>query len=168
MMWRPSPIAGSILVATIAIGAYVVLPLQGDHARLGLALMVVLIASAIPLMWRILERVNASDRPVIDAVAYLGAVGTMAILIPSAVYVVVADLSPGSYAGLETKVDGVYFTVTIASTVGFGDIHPVSQLARGITTAHILASVILLGTLIRLVTRVAGGRVSGRFGQSEE
>jgi hypothetical protein len=164
MVRRPSSITWSALIAVVAIIAYVVLPLQGDYAWWGLVLVFALAGLAVPVMARILMRVDRSDRPVVEAVAYLGALGTVALLVPASVYVVAAHVWPESFAGgLETKIDGIYFTVTIASTVGFGDIHPVSQGARVLTTVHILASLILLGTAIRLITRVAGLRVTDRM-----
>ncbi len=37
----------------------------------------------------------------------------------------------GEIAGIRTKTDILYFTVTVPTTVGFGDIRAVGQIARG-------------------------------------
>ena len=54
---------------------------------------------------------------------------TVLILTFAGTYVVLAD-HPGQMEGIETKIDALYFTVTTLATVGFGDIHPVGQVAR--------------------------------------
>lgn len=51
---------------------------------------------------------------------------------------IISKLEPGSFYALKTKWDAVYFTITTMSTVGYGDIHPQSQLARLWTVAQIL------------------------------
>ena len=66
--------------------------------------------------------------------------------------------STDQFAGLETKTDALYFTVTIVSTVGFGDIHAVGTGARAMVTAQMLFSLMYLGTAIRLLS---AGRQSG-------
>jgi len=163
-----SPILRCVIVGTVAILGYAFLPLQGEHTWLGVAGGVALIAAAIPVMLHVLRRVNDADRPIVDALAFLGALGVLAIVIPASVYVVTVELSPGSFAELETKIDGIYFTVTVLSTVGFGDIVPVSQGARLMTTAHILLSIIVLGSMVRLVSRVVGLRIAERHRDGDE
>jgi voltage-gated potassium channel len=154
--------ARCVAVAVVAIVAYVLLPLRGDRIALGLAVGGVLLVLAVPVLIGVVRRVNRSSRPVIDAMFFLIALGTLAILVPAAAYVAIQDISPGSFEGLQTKVDGVYFTVTTIATVGYGDIHAVSQSARMLVTAHILLSIVVLGSMFRLVTRVVGLRVSGQ------
>ncbi|MFD3678236.1 potassium channel family protein [Streptomyces sp. NPDC058613] len=41
--------------------------------------------------------------------------------------------------------DALYFTVTVFATVGFGDIVPVSQTARVLTTCQMVADLTLVG-----------------------
>lgn len=43
---------------------------------------------------------------------------------------IISKLDPNNFYALKTKWDAVYFTITTMSTVGYGDIHPQSQLAR--------------------------------------
>lgn len=157
-----SPVTISGIVAAVAIVAYILIPLEGDHTWLGIAGCLALFVAAVPVMFRALDRVNHSDRPVIEALAFLGAVGVLAIVVPASVYVATVDVAPGSFKGLETKVDGVYFTVTVLSTVGFGDIQPTSQGARILTTTHMLLSIGLLGSVFRMVSRVVGAKVTER------
>ena len=57
-----------------------------------------------------------------------------------------------------TRIDAAYFTVSTATTTGMGDIHPVSQAARLVVTAQMVASLFLVVTavgtaLARLLSR---------------
>lgn len=60
--------------------------------------------------------------------------------------------STDQFSGLETKTDGLYFTVTIVSTVGFGDIHAAGTAARALVTAQMLFGIIYIGTAIRVLS----------------
>ena len=53
-------------------------------------------------------------------------------------------------AGLvQTRTDALYFTVTVFSTVGFGDIVAVSQPARLVVTVQMLLDLLALGLVVR-------------------
>jgi voltage-gated potassium channel len=60
---------------------------------------------------------------------------------------------PGSFSEPLSKMSGVYFTIAILSTVGFGDIRPIDDLARGVVTAQMVLGVGLLTTAIGLLTQ---------------
>jgi len=48
-----------------------------------------------------------------------------------------------------TRSDSLYFTVTVFSTVGFGDITPKTELARLLVTGQMVVDVIILGSQSR-------------------
>lgn len=75
------------------------------------------------------------------------------ILLFSLSYVVLADATDNQFAGLETKTDGLYFTMTTLGTVGYGDIHATGQVARALVTAQIAFNLVFLGALASLLTR---------------
>lgn len=47
-----------------------------------------------------------------------------------------------------TKIDALYFAVTLSTTVGFGDIHPVTQFARLIVTLQMILSFVITAVVI--------------------
>jgi hypothetical protein len=77
----------------------------------------------------------------------------LTVLLFSLSYVVLADATDNQFAGLETKTDGLYFTMTTLATVGYGDIHATGQVARALVTAQIAFNLIFLGALASLLTR---------------
>lgn len=59
------------------------------------------------------------------------------------------------FAGLESKTDGLYFTVTVVATVGFGDIHAVGTAARALVTIQMLFSILYIGTAFRVLSSLS-------------
>ncbi len=56
----------------------------------------------------------------------------------------------------------LYFTVTVFSTVGFGDITPKTNLAQLVTTVQMLADLAVIAIVVRLIFGVANRSVAER------
>ncbi len=78
------------------------------------------------------------------------------VLLFAVTYDAIATHAPGQFDGIETSTDALYFTVTVVSTVGFGDITPVGAAARLVVTAHMIVNLVYVGTALRLLTNRAG------------
>lgn len=74
------------------------------------------------------------------------------ILVFAITYDRLAVASPDQFVGIENRSDALYFTVTVVSTVGFGDIHAAGAAARSIVTAQMLINVFYVGAALRLMT----------------
>lgn len=59
-----------------------------------------------------------------------------------------------------TRTDSVYFTLTTLATVGYGDIHPVSEACRKSVSAQILISLIFVVVILALLVSRIGQRLS--------
>lgn len=66
-------------------------------------------------------------------------------------YVAVSNADPDAFSEPVTKVNGLYFTVTVLSTVGFGDIAPRADGSRIAVTVQILVDLLLVGVLVRVI-----------------
>ena len=51
----------------------------------------------------------------------------------------------------QTRTDALYFTVTVFSTVGFGDITAVTEVARVLVTGQMIAGIAILGLGARII-----------------
>jgi voltage-gated potassium channel len=58
---------------------------------------------------------------------------------------------PGQFTQLASKTDALYFNVSTLATVGFGDVHPIGELARGAVTVQIVFNLVFLGTAVSLI-----------------
>ena len=70
---------------------------------------------------------------------------------------------PGQFADLHTKTDSLYFNISTLATVGFGDVHPVGQLARGAVTLQIVFNLVFLGAAVSVISGFFRERARGRM-----
>ena len=59
---------------------------------------------------------------------------------------------PDQFVSLSTKTDALYFNVSTLATVGFGDVHPIGQLARAAVTLQIIFNLIFLGAAVSIIS----------------
>ena len=68
----------------------------------------------------------------------------------STIYYVIGLDDPGTFSEELSRSDALYFTVTVFSTVGFGDITAETTTARLLATAQMLLDLIVLGLGIQV------------------
>ena len=81
-------------------------------------------------------------------------------------YFTLQQRDPSQFAGLETRLDALYFTASTAATVGFGDVHAVGQVARALVLVQIVFNAVFIGTAVALLSSriraVANARAEAR------
>lgn len=82
----------------------------------------------------------------------------LALVLFALTYYLLAVHGTDQMVGIETRVDALYFTASTMGTVGYGDIHPVGQLARVVATAHIVFDVVFLALAARVAARAFTAR----------
>jgi voltage-gated potassium channel len=103
------------------------------------------------------QLVSASDAGIQSLVMLLELVAVVFAL----GYYVLELSAPGEVAGLQTRTDALYFTVSTVATVGYGDVHAVGQLARGLVIVQIVFDVVFVAALVTLLR----GRLRSRSQQ---
>jgi voltage-gated potassium channel len=95
-------------------------------------------------------------RDIVDLLyLYISVIGAFTLLNLSLWYVH-TEFTPGrpAFAGdVDRLLDMLYFTAVLMTTVGFGDIHPVSMDARFVVTLQCIVSYVMLALLMGLVLR---------------
>lgn len=155
----------SVGVAVVLLGLYFVLPLQvlgnlplAVSLPVGLALFVAVAA------WQV-RAVARSAYPGIRAVEGLAATLPLFLVLFAAAYVVMSSNDSANFdTSSLTRVDGLYFTVTVFSSVGFGDITATSQTARVVVMVQMMFDLVVLGLGVRLLV---GAVNIGRRRQSD-
>lgn len=141
----------SCLVATAIFVGYFVLPMDhvnGATAVLELTLGLLLVTAV--LAWQIRE-IALSPYP---RVRVLGALATSVPLffgVFATTYYLLGQADPGNFNVPLTKLDCVYFTVTVFATVGFGDIVAVSEGARAAAVVQMLGDLVIVGFVARAI-----------------
>lgn len=153
---RPSRRAVALTVlrviasAAALVALYYWLPLDRSLAwaavvlSVGLVLFIGLVAVQVRSILR-------SPFPGLRAVEALATSVPLFLLLFAGFYYVLARHSPGTFTEPMTRTNALYFTVTVFSTVGFGDITPVSPTARLVVTGQMIADLIVLGVGIKII-----------------
>ena len=123
---EPLPLAVSATVSVLAV--------------LGMAML------AVRRIRKLIEDPRLADLPTLALMVVL----TMVVFAVG--YFMLENSSTGQVEGLHTRLDSLYFTLTMITTVGFGDVHPAGQAARAITCLQMVFNAVFLGALIRTGT----------------
>ncbi len=74
----------------------------------------------------------------------------------------VASQSPDNFSGIETRTDALYFTITILSTTGFGDIHASAEWTRILVTVHMVFNLVFVAAIATTLGAQIRERVTHR------
>ena len=141
------------LTIVVPLAIYFLIPLDGRLGEvLAVGLVLATVGSLVPLSFQQARLVLRSQHPLFDALRCLISGFVLLVVSFSSAYYVLATSYEDQINDLETKLDAVYFTVTIISTVGFGDISASGQTARGIVTMQMIVNFALLGVALRVVS----------------
>ena len=111
---------------------------------------------------RQISRVSRSRRPVLAALEALVLVFGLFICFFALLYVSISTSDPGAFTQEVDKVAGLYFTTTVLTTVGFGDISPVTDTARVLVTVQMVLGAVLIGTAFKALGFSAKRAVNSR------
>jgi len=103
-----------------------------------------------------------SDRPLLRATDAMALVIPVFIVVFSWVYLTMSLSAPHAFSEPLNRTGALYFAVTLFSTVGLGDIAPVSQAARVVVTIQMVADLIVIAVVVRLIFGAARGSASTR------
>ena len=158
--------SGAIIVLAWAVilGAFFVVPIGRQSGlrevvRIGadIALIGALVA------WQI-RRISVAALPELRAAEALGIVVAIFLVAFSGIYLSMSHHGAANFTQPLDQTRALYFTITVFSTVGFGDITPRTDPARLIVAAQMLLDLALIGAGVRLILNVAKARVAPAAG----
>jgi voltage-gated potassium channel len=137
--------------ATALVVLYFTLPLTGSIDRSAAVLLVLgLLAFAGVVTWQVWA-VLRSPYPGLRAVESLAAAIPLFLVLFAAVYLRIAELDGDAFSEPLSRIDALYYTITVFSTVGFGDIAPRTDRARIVTMVQMLGDLLFVGLVLRLM-----------------
>jgi hypothetical protein len=114
-----------------------------------------------------LRGILRAQHPRLQAIRALAVGLPMLWVVFASTYWIVASQQSGAFTEPLDRTDGLYFTITVFATVGFGDIAPVSELARVLVTVQMLVGLITVGLLAKLVLGAVQVAVARRAADPE-
>jgi voltage-gated potassium channel len=142
-----------LLITTVLVVLYYVLPLDrpldaGTAARLLLGLLVFASVTA----WQI-RTIAGSRYPAMRAFEALGMIVPLYLLLFASTYFLMERGSAANFTEPLSRTDALYFSVTVFSTVGFGDISAKSETARVVLVVQMLGDIAILGAGAQVLLR---------------
>ena len=139
------------VASTVLVVVYATAPLdQHPTGRVALRLIVGLIVVMVVLVLQF-RAVSRSPHPTLRGVEAVAVSVPLFVLMFAATYFSTSRNSAGSFNMDLSRVDAAYFSVTVLTTVGFGDIVATSQTTRLLVTTQMLADLVLVGFIAKVL-----------------
>jgi voltage-gated potassium channel len=141
------------VVASIAVvvALYYLLPFDRSATVVAVTLLIIGLVVFLGLVAFQVRAIIASPFPGLRAIEALATSVPLFLALFASTYFVMARLAPGSFTAPLTRTDALYFTVTVFSTVGFGDITAKTETARLVVTGQMIADLVILGLAIKAI-----------------
>jgi len=155
-----------IIAWALILGAYYVLPfshISSPHSVLRLGAVAALVAAV--LVWQI-RRISIAELPELRAIEALGIVIAVFLVGFSIIYLSMSHSSVRTFTQVLNHTRALYFTISVFSTVGFGDITPRTDTARLVVATQMLLDLAIIGAVVRLIFNAARSRVAATNGQA--
>jgi voltage-gated potassium channel len=148
-----------ILAWVLIVGAFYVLPIgRESSARAFVRLTVDIALIAAVFAWQI-RRISRAELPELRAIEALGIVIAVFLVAFSSIYLSMSHEAVTTFTQPLDHTRALYFTVTVFSTVGFGDITPRTDPARLVVSAQMLLDLAIIGAVVRLLFNAARSRI---------
>ena len=141
--------------AVLLVALYYLLPIEHRaHQSVALRLIAALTFFAIVLAIEVRQIAN-HDRPMLRAGVAMATIIPLFLILFAWIYLTMSASNPASFGEVLNRTGALYFTVTVFSTVGFGDITPKSDPARIVAMVQMLADLAVLAVVVRLILGAA-------------
>ena len=140
-----------VLISAGLLTVYFAAPLDGDFTVVTvLGLIGGLLALAGFIAWQVRATMRAV-RPRLRAVEALATFVPMFFVLFATAYYLMGNTAPDAFSESLSRIDALYFTITVFATVGFGDIVPQTEPARVLTMVQMLGDLIVVGLVARIL-----------------
>jgi len=113
------------------------------------------------------QAVVRAARPLLRAAEALSTSFTLFVLVFAVTYYLLNKNGTDVFTQPITRLDSLYFVVTVFGTVGFGDIAARSETARAIVTIQILGDILFVGVAVRAVVEAVRRGLGGQKGDRD-
>jgi hypothetical protein len=127
------------------VAIYYALPLDHTSTWIAALTLIIGLVALVALVIFQVRWITESPFPGLRAVEALATSLPLFLLLFASTYVVLGAVSSSNFGERLTHTNALYFTVTVFSTVGFGDITAKSEGARLLVTGQMVADLAIIG-----------------------
>lgn len=114
-----------------------------------------------------LVRINKSRHPLRVGLTSLAVMITAMVVLFALTYVSMSARDPGAFNVPLDKISALYFTMTVLSTVGFGDIHASNHAGMIAVMIQMVVGLTLITTVARVMVAAARSATRRKFEQQQ-
>jgi hypothetical protein len=156
---RREALTGVVLRVVVAwivfIGAYFIYPVGNDSVlSTGVKLVLDLALVIGVIVWQV-RRILHAQYPELRAMEALGVILAVFLVLFSTLYLSMSHHAGSTFTQPLDHMGSLYFTVTVFTTVGFGDISAKTDTARALVSTQMVLDLVLLGAVARLLVTAA-------------
>jgi voltage-gated potassium channel len=148
-------IVGAVLRAvgsTVALVAiYYLLPLDHSSTWVAVTMLAIGLVALVGLVTFQVRWILRSRFPGLRGVEALATSIPLFLLLFASTYVVLDTISASNFSEPLTRTDALYFTVTVFSTVGFGDITAKTEAARLVVTGQMIVDLVAIALAVKVI-----------------
>ncbi len=148
-------VARAVVSAVLLVGLYYLFPIEHRaHQSVALRLTAVLVIFAVVLGVEV-RQIAKHHHPMLRAGVAMATIIPLFLVSFAWIYLTMSASSPAAFGAQLNRTGALYFTVTVFSTVGFGDITPKTDPARIVAMVQMLSDLAVLAIVVRLVLGAA-------------
>ena len=146
-------IAALRAIGTMAVllALYYLLPFDGGTDLSTFAKLALGLALFLGIMTWHISLIGKSENPALRAIEGMFLGVPLFLLLFAAAYFLMSQSDTANFTSELSRTDSLYFTVTIFSTVGFGDISAQTEPARLMVSAQMMLDLVILGVGVRVI-----------------
>ena len=139
----------TIVTIVVVVAIYFRIPMdRAVTATTVIGLVIGVLALFAIIAWQIRE-IMRSEHPVVRAVEALAFAIPVYVLLFATIYFLMAHAQSAAFGVPLSRTDAMYFSATVFTTVGFGNIAAQSETARIIVTFQMMLDLVIIGIVVR-------------------
>ncbi len=145
----------AVVTCTILLVLYYELPIEHrPHQSVFLRVAAAMAMVVAVIIYEVTVIVN-HDHPMLRAAVAMATIIPLFLVLFAWIYLTLSHSDPGAFGQVLNRTSALYFTVTVFSTVGFGDITAKTDVARLVATVQMLADLAVIAVVVRLILGAA-------------
>jgi voltage-gated potassium channel len=137
--------------AAALLAAYFLAPVRAKTPTQEVLWLVAALAAFAVVIGLQVRAIARSRHPQWRAIESIAVAIPLFLIVFARIYLTVASVTSHAFSVDLDRTRALYFTITVFSTVGFGDITAVTQTARVLVTIQMVADLLVIGVLLRVV-----------------